>query len=135
MTLNKTFIAMLVSAVIGAALTKYYYPNIESKTVEIEKEVIKNNIVTIVKTITKPDGTTETISETTDKSTKKETSRKEAIVVARKDWMIGASASTKFSNLEPIYGAQVQRRILGPFYLGATASTDKTVGVSLGFEF
>lgn len=135
MTLNNTLILMAVSAAISAAATKFYFPNIQSKTVEIEKEVIKNNVVTVVRTVERPDGTKETTSETTDRTVKKDTSTKEAITIARKDWLVSASVGTKFTRLEPIYGVLAQRRILGPIYVGASVTTDKTVGVSVGLEF
>lgn len=135
MNLKTGLILMLISAVISAAVTRYYWPKLEVKNVEVQKEVVRNDIRTVYRTIERPDGTKETIKETTDKSVKQATSSKESTIFSRKDWVVSTSAGTRFSNFEPIYGLQVQRRILGPFYVGAVASTDKMVGVSVGLEF
>lgn len=135
MELKTVGIIVIVVAILSAVTTRYYFPKVSMQTVEVEKEVVKNNIVTITKTIKGTDGTEETTTTTTDKSTSNSTASKSVTITASKDWMISASAGTKFEGLQPIYGLQVQRRILGPIYVGAMASTDKMIGLSVGFEF
>lgn len=135
MDIKSVAIAIAITAVVSAAVTRYYFPKLQMQTVEVEKEVVKNNVVTVIKTVKEKDGTEETTTTIVDKTEKKQTDSKTVTVAAKNDWVISASVGTKFDDLKPIYGAQVQRRILGPFYLGAMANTDKTIGLSIGFEF
>lgn len=136
MELKNVAIAIVITAALSAVVTRYYFPKLQMQTVEVEKEVVKNNVVTVTKIVKEKDGTETTEITTVDKSTKKSEDSKVVSIAASKDWMISASAQTDFKEgLKPVYGLQVQRRILGPFYLGATANTDKAIGVSVGFEF
>lgn len=135
MNTRNVLILMVLVAVASAGLTRYYFPQVEFKNVEVTKEVVRNDIRTIVKEVVRPDGTKEIITETTDKSVKKETSSSETLIAAKPQWMFDIGARANISDREIFYDLQVQRRILGPFFLGAKASTDKTVGVSIGMEF
>lgn len=129
-------ILVLIVAIASAGITRYYFPQLEYKNVEVTKEVVRNDIRTIVRTIERPDGTKETTEETVDKSIKKETSSKETLIASKNQWMFDIGARAKLSERDNIlYDLQVQRRILGPFFLGVRGSTDKSVGVSLGMEF
>lgn len=134
MNTRNVVILMVLVAAASAGITRYYFPQLEFKNTETVKEVVRNDVRTIVKEVTRPDGTKETVTETTDKSVKKESSTSETIISAKPQWMfdIGARAN---SSREIFYDLQVQRRIAGPFFLGAKASTDKTIGVSIGMEF
>jgi Na+-translocating ferredoxin:NAD+ oxidoreductase RnfG subunit len=135
MTNKSVLILMVVVAVVSAGITRYYFPQVELKNTETVKEVVRNDIRTIVKEVVRPDGTKETVTETTDKSTKKETSTSELIVAAKKQWMIDIAARKTLTGTELYYDLQIQRRILGPFFAGIKGSTDKSVGVSIGMEF
>lgn len=135
MSTRNVLILLIVTVVVSAGLTRYYFPKVEYKNVEVTKEVVRNDIKTIVRTIERPDGTKETISETTDKSTKKETNSKEVLIAAKNQWMFDVGARMNVSNRDLVYDLQVQRRIVGPFFAGLKASTDKTIGVSIGMEF
>lgn len=136
MSTRNILILMVVVAAVSAGITRYYFPQIEFKNTETVKEVVRNDIRTIVKEVVRPDGTKETTTETTDKSTKKETSTSETIIAAKKQWMFSVGANTKFSDRDVlVYDLHVQRRIMGPFFLGAKAGTDKSIGVSIGMEF
>jgi hypothetical protein len=136
MELKNVAILVLITAVLSAVITKYYFPKLQMQTVEVEKEVIKNNIVTVTKIVKDKDGNETSETTTVDRSTTKNTDSKVVSIAASKDWMISASAQTDFKEgLKPVYGVQVQRRILGPFYVGGTVNTDRAVGVSVGFEF
>lgn len=136
MNLRNTIILMVLVAAASAAVTRYYFPQVEFKNTETIKEVVRNDIRTIVKEITKPDGSKEVITETTDKSTKKETSKSDTMIAAKSQWLLSVGARTKLSERDTlIYEFEAQRRILGPFYLGGKVGTDKSVGVSIGMEF
>lgn len=126
-------ILVVITAIVSAGITRYYFPQLEYKNVETIKEVIKNDIRVIERVIERPDGTKETIKETTDKSTKKETSTSETLIASKNQWMFDIGARANLDR-NIYYDLQVQRRILGPFFLGAKVSTDKTLGVSIGME-
>jgi Na+-translocating ferredoxin:NAD+ oxidoreductase RnfG subunit len=136
MSTRNTLILLVLVAAASAGITRYYFPQVEFRNTETVKEVIRNDIRTIVKEVVRPDGTKEIITETTDKSVKKESSTSETLLMAKKQWMFGVGAAAKLSDRDVIvYDLHVQRRILGPFFLGARAATDKSVGVSIGMEF
>lgn len=136
--IKTTLILVLATAVISTGITRYLFPRIETQTVDVIHEVIKKDIRTITKIIERPDGTKETIIDETDKSTDKKTEKHTATTYQNKDWQIAGTAETDYTQLKEAkldYGIHVQRRILGPFYLGAMVNTGKRVGVSLGMEF
>lgn len=131
-------VLLIIVAVISAGITRYYFPQIEFKNVEVTKEIVRNDIKTIVKTIEHKDGTKETIEERIDKSIKQESTSSETVITKKNDWMLDISLrQNSISKLteSPVYELQVQRRILGPFFVGAKASTDQSFGLSLGMEF
>lgn len=133
---NKTIaILLIVVAAASAGITRYCFPAIEFKNTETTKEVVRNDVRTVIKEVTRPDGTKETITETTDKSVKKETSQSETVIAAKPQWMFDVGVRKTLTDRELYYDLQVQRRIVGPFFLGGKLSTDKSVGVSIGMEF
>ena len=76
-------------------------------------------------------------SKETDK--KEETTTEKTVEYANRDWSFAALAAPKKSSEGGVsltsgvdYGLHVQRRVLGPFYLGGFGLTDKTFGASLG---
>lgn len=133
---NRTIIGLCLSLCIATfIITRYYFPKIETNTVETTKEVIHTDIKTVVHTVTSPDGTTDTTTVTEDHTIKKDSSNKTSIVYKQPDWLVSASVQSNYLLEPPAYGIQVQRRILGPFYIGALLTTKHEVGLSLGFEF
>lgn len=139
MKITRTQVIITVLLIAGtAALTRYFFPRIETQTVDVIKEVVRTDIRTITKIIEKPDGTKETIIDHTDKSVENKDQKHTETKYAKADWNISASAGQDITNiqkLELVYGVHVQRRILGPFYLGGMADTSKRVGLSIGMEF
>lgn len=125
----------VVVATISAAVTRYYWPQIQTQIKIEEKEVIKKDVRTIIRERTNPDGSTEKETEIIDKSKEKITKEYESITVKKKDWFIAGGASININDVKPVYNVQVNRRIIGPFYLGASVNTRKDVGVQIGFEF
>jgi hypothetical protein len=123
-----------------------------------QKDSSKQQKVRIVtKYIEKPDGTKETTKEEvidtneqetvasqTDKT--RDTEIKREVVIQKEvqiekvetpvmnNWHISASAGLTTEG-QPLYGAQVDRRVLGPFYLGARADTGASASVVLGVDF
>lgn len=136
MNTKSVLILLVVVAAVSAGVTRYYFPQVEVKNTEVVKEVVRNDIKTVVREVVRQDGSKEIITEIVDKSTKKETSTSETIIASKNQWMVAVGANLKLSNKDLIvYDLQVQRRILGPFFLGARGTTDQSVGVSIGMEF
>ena len=133
--MKSILITAVVALILGAAAGSQLFPTVKTKEVEVEKQVVVKDIVTVTKVITKADGTSETTTTTTDKTKENKQSTNTKVTVAP-DWHVSVSAR---SDIWPIqvdkYTIQVERRILGSAFLGVNASTDKTVGVSLGVEF
>ena len=76
--MKQTIIIPVVALLIGFGLGSQLMPKIESKTVEIEKEVVRKDIITVIKEVVRPDGTKETTSTTTDKSKESKESKSTA---------------------------------------------------------
>jgi hypothetical protein len=125
----------VVVATVSAAVTRYYWPQVETQIKIEEKEVIKRDVRTIIKEITKPDGTKETETEIIDNTTESRKKELESLKLKKKDWFIAGGATVNINDVNPVYNVQVNRRILGSFYLGASVNTRKDVGVQIGFEF
>lgn len=129
--MKKQITLIVITALASAALTRYYFPKTVTKIEE--KEVVRKDVKTIIKEVVKKDGTKETTTEILDRSTEKREFMLEQFKIS--DWIVSASYGMKEFKGEPIYGLQVQRRILGPLFLGLTGSTDKVYGISVGMEF
>ncbi len=122
-------------------------------TKEVDKTDYYKNKVLIETTTTKPDGTVIRQREFVDKSvvihddTKDSTDNKNTTTTTNttteKDYpQAKYTGSTKVlfaknvKNIaEDIYGLEVDKKLIGPFVVGAFGLTDKTVGLSLGLNF
>ena len=139
-------ILILVGVAIGFHIRPYRL-KLWKEVVTVEKivkeEVTKKDVKT---TITKNiDGTEVTVIEdktTIDSTTSKDsaTKSKESKTIENKknDWHIAIDGRVKpFEGnfLSPTYGASIDRRVLGPFWLGIYGSTDKSFGARLGMSF
>lgn len=126
---------------IGIYTGKLFYAKTE--TIEIEREVIKRDTVTVIKEIVRPDGTRETETISTDKSKESKDSKTSVIVAAppQPQWHLSISGAANLQNSinvlpsSMVYGLQIERRILGPFSIGARIQTDKQIGLVVGYEF
>ena len=125
--MNKyTLIVPLSSLLLGLALGFYLKPE-NIKEVKVEH----TNVVTVIKHVKHPDGSTETTKTTTDKST---TEASKEIKSETAKWRAGAMIAVS-DKLNPIYGGFVEHRFIGPIYIGAFGLTNKTVGLTLSFSF
>jgi len=124
-SLKVVMVSCLCSAVIGAVLCKKY-AKVEVATVT--NEVTKDRIVTVVKHVKEKDG--DEVTETT--TTEDRQTSKQVVAAAKKphDWVIGIKYDTNRD-----YEAQLNRRILGPVFVGVTANSNKTIGLVLSYEF
>lgn len=124
---------VLIAVIVTAGVSHYYYPL--TKTIEVEREVIKNNIVTVTHTVKEKDGRVDIITTTTDKSQKIESNTKTKSINLQTNWLVSGLYETDIHALQPTYGLQVNRRILGPVFISAVLNTKGSVGLGLGFEF
>jgi len=138
-------IVVLVVGLLGYATGRYLQPaKIEIKKEEIIKtvEVVKKDVVIRERIVKGPDGTETTERVIEDKSTstaKKESETRESTVVTNKkpDWRAAAMAGLDLSKMQPLYGGQVERRVLGPIFVSGYVLTGPStiVGVTAGIEF
>lgn len=127
-------ITLLVGLGLGTTVTKMYFPKIQE--VNIEKEVIRTDIKVVTRIIERADGTKETVIETVDKTVKKE-DKKTTIdkTLPIKMNKVSVIAKYDFSEKKENYGLLVERRLIGPVFVGAYGDTKRNVGLALGVEF
>lgn len=136
-------IISIVLALGGYAVGRYMQPP-KVVTKEVEKikevEVIKRDVKTVIKEVVRPDGskeTTTTIDESTRENNRRQTEnqREVAVVPQKPQWKAGIAAKTSLTNIIPVYGFHVERRVLGPFFVGVQGWGDQSAGLSLSMEF
>ena len=133
--MKQTVITAAIALIIGFGFGSQLMPKIESKTVEVQTEKIVKDVVTVVKVVTRPDGTKEETSTTTDKSREAKNSKSSTTIIAKTDWHVNLNASKQLTIDTITYTVNVDRRILGDLFLGASISSDKKLGASIGVEF
>jgi len=146
--MNK-YLMMVLGAValagLGYSFGRYVQPaQVQIKTqVQIkEVEVARKNVVTVTHEEKKPDGTMiidtrieDKSTETTKTDTKEKTT--ETITNLKPQWKVQglAGISLDKSFVGEVYGVGVERRIIGPIFVGVYGKTSKEVGLSLSVEF
>ena len=138
---------LMVILVAAAAFFIGKYSNTQKtkiKTQFITQTVVVNHhdIRTVVHTVKEPNGTVVTNTTTQDNSTvtgngikvakSKET---ESGSTTSGKWKISALAGVDFKGGNLAYGAELDRKILGPIYVGAWGLSNSSFGVSIGFQF
>jgi len=143
MKLYQIVLSLISVALVGYAVGRYVQPNKVVKEVkEVEVEKVRTEYRTIVKTVSKPDGTKE-VTETTENISVNEnlnlTESKTTIDNLKPQWKVGALVGKTSIESSLTYGLQVERRILGPFFVGVLGTTneqkDSLVGLSVSMEF
>jgi len=138
MNIKAVGIGAVILLALGFLGGRYVAPPKEVIKTEVqEKEVIKKDVVTVTKVITRPDGTKEEVTTTTDKSQERKNKTTEILAKtgAEKQWHISAGLERASLTSANIYSLQVERRILGPFSAGLRANSERTLGVVIGAEF
>ncbi len=117
---------------IGYSIGRYIQP---AKIVTKTEIVVKEHVHTVTVTVTKPDGTkTTTTTQDDDKSTKDKSST--ITTLDKPSWKVAGLAGLSLNNLTaPIYGGQIERRIIGSVSAGVWGLNNGTGGVSLGIQF
>jgi len=144
---------LIVLGLMGAAygVGRYLQPakvitktEVKEKVVEVEVEKEKKETRTIKREIERPDGTK--IKETIEEEIKQEETvvreeeereSKETKIVENLKPQWKAGIATSLRKFKPdTYTIEVERRITGPFFIGAYSRTDlKEYGVSVSMEF
>ena len=135
----KYVLVALVLIAVGYAAGEHYAPE-KIKEVVVEKEVEKknDNVSTHTVITEKPDGSKVTTTDTVDKSVTLVTDNKtDTTVVTNKktDWHVALGEKYDYSVTGHYYTVSIERRVLGPIFLGVQGSTEKSVGVTIGLEF
>ncbi len=126
-------IVATIAFITGAVGVKFLFPTIKEKTVEVEKEVVRKDIVTEIREVIKKDGTKEIVTVIVDKSKEQKESSKTQII-SKDEWHISVAALTP-NTKDIFYQVQVERRIIGDIHLGVLANTNNQYGISLGMSF
>jgi len=116
-----------------------------------EKDTTKKNDKITIKLVTiKPDGTKTIETKIVDKGEMIVSENGKVDVVKETEitketekttesshdqWLLSVVVKANINNPVPDYGLQVQRRILGPFHLGAFVYKSTDVGASVGISF
>lgn len=137
MTMNAKTVMILcvVTAALSAAVTEQYFP--KTKTVEVQRDVIQNDIQTVIKTVRLPTGEVDSTTTIVDHTKRIDIDTKTTTTASiPPNWLVSATADVPHFDLtKPAYGAQVSRRVLGPVFLGFQLNTRGEAGLSLGMEF
>lgn len=127
----KNLLIPICGATLLALCVRYYWPRIETKTVT--KTVVQKDIRTITRIVQRPDGTKETIIEHTDHSS---ATKSKTVAKNRPNWHASIGATPHALMGQPaVYSMQLERRILGPFYIGAGLSSNHEAKLIIGLEF
>jgi hypothetical protein len=142
---NKTLIgAGLLLLLIGYAGGRYAQPaKIVTKTEVVTqiKTVVEDHVHTVTVTKELPNGEKDTTTTTDNNSVIKDktnTKNDSSTVTTynKPQWRVQALAGLNASNFtNPIYGAGIERRIIGPIAAGAWGTTNHEGGISLSLEF
>lgn len=129
-------VGAVLSGVAGALIQHQYDNRDIEKAISEQKTVTQTKIVTVIKEVTRPDGTVEKETTTTDNSIKKEVEKhiEESIKARNKVWLVSLGASLDTSGKQQ-YKAEVQREVLGPIFVGIYGTTGREAGLSLGLNF
>ena len=143
---QKVTLAVAVALLIGYAFGRYGQPakvQIQTQTVVKEVETVKHDTVTVTKEIKEPNGTVETDTVVTNKDVdttqiQSDSKTTETITNQKPQWKLGVLGGYNLQDLRPDYGVSVDRRVLGPIFLGVIGHTDTThssVLLHLSMEF
>ena len=97
-----------------------------------EKQIVTKETEYITREIVKPDGTV--VKETIKKDTA--TKENQTVVDNKKaGFKVAVIPQYNFDTKQTIYGATIEKRIVGNIFAGIYADTNKTVGVVVSMEF
>lgn len=135
MSFKYTILSYLAVAVVTSLATRFYFPSIQTKTVETTKEVVRNDVQTVIKTVTQPSGAVESTTTITDHTLKTDIDHKVDIIAISKNWLASVSYSIDVHTDKPMYGVDVKYRLVGPVFIGGMIDTGGQPRATLGVEF
>lgn len=144
----KTILPVLfIGMFLGAGLALKFGSSSTPETIVTEKvktdvtDVKNNDIKTVIIEKINKDGSKEITKTIVDNSVEKvdkstETSLK-SVTVIPKNWHASVGYLRSYEHLtdSAAYQLTIERKVFGPFSLGVTGSTNKQIGLTLGFEF
>jgi hypothetical protein len=120
----------IVGLIVGAACAWYFFPRYKTQT---ETKTVTEYKTRVVERWRKnPDGT-ETGERTTESSGQQTATKSEG--VQEKLWAVSVTAETLYNRLEPTYGLEVERTLVGPIFATVSINTKQEIKVGLGWEF
>lgn len=127
---NKALVLVVIASIgVGVAL--------EEKLLGIAKETdtskVSNDITTVIKEKKNKDGSIEKDTTIVDKS-RQEQSKIVIVPMAPPNWLVGGELGLT-KDITNVYTLYVNRRILGPVFVGIWASSQQSAGVSLALLF
>jgi hypothetical protein len=111
------------------------------QTVTVTNDVVHDHIVTVTHTVVQPNGEKDTTTTTSNESiiddqTSTKTNSSTVTTYNKPQWKVQGLAGLSLNSLStPIYGIGVERRILGPVFVGAYGKSNSEAGLSLSLEF
>jgi hypothetical protein len=146
MTNPRLFAFLLILMVlVGYAIGRYAQPaKVVTKTQVVTQvhDVVHEKIHKVIVTVTAPNGTkttTTTIDNGSVINDQSNTQSNSSTVTTydKTQWSVGALANVDLTKgiSAPSYGIQVERRILGPVWVGAYGLANASGGLSVSLEF
>jgi hypothetical protein len=136
----KNYIGIIVLVVVSYSVGRYMSPEkikTEIKTVEVEKVVTKTERKRIHITEDE-EGMMDAliiIDSSTQENTHENSFAEEKEVIIRDDYNVSIMAGAGLPYTNPVFGASIQKRFIGPVTLGVWGLSNKTGGVSIGLNF
>lgn len=139
MTFKSTATISTITFAAGMLSSYFFLFSQKPQIVEKERIIYVNTTTkgTLKRIITRSDGTrieAERHYETNINSSTTEVAK----YVRQKNWLISLGAVKPLNSITGStsnYSAQLQRRLVGPLFVGLTVTTESTIGASLGLEF
>src|SRR6185312_5008347 len=126
-TLKQGAAASVILLAAGGAIDHWYIGGgTVTKTQYVDRVVTQYQVVTQTNTVVKPDGSKIITEVVTDNTRKTEIDKGSTVIkTAAPNWHVVGGFGYNYQ-LQPIYTAAVERRILGPVFVGVQASSEKS---------
>lgn len=129
MPIKAISISFIAGLCVAGIIALRYKPAPEAKT----RTEYKHDVVTIIKEVTKPDGTKE--KETVINESKEGSKEKSKPINIKPNYLVQAAVGTKFNGEKEVYTLQASKRVFMDVFVGVYGRTDKELGLLIGLEF
>jgi hypothetical protein len=143
MSTKYRIIGIILLIAIAFAVGRYLTPTkivTKTNTITVNHDIIHDHVTTVVVTKELPNGEKDTTTTTTDNTvvddkTNANASTSTTISNVKPQWKVQALAGLNGNNITvPVYGADIERRIIGPISAGLYGNSNKEVGLSISLE-